>query len=98
MHESDLCMVYYDGVKPNTPACPTPTLASAKVPDNLTDRQFAVLTDIFTGYSGIDWANVKDGGSGISIRRGGHLASQVGVAARRPAAAYRRYPRPTAST
>ena len=52
----------YDGGQAEYVRVPYANYGPRKVPDNLTDEQVLFLTDIFpTGYSGIDWANVKGG-------------------------------------
>jgi threonine dehydrogenase-like Zn-dependent dehydrogenase len=52
----------YDGGQAEYVRVPYADFGPRKVPDNLTDEQVLFLTDIFpTGYSGIDWANVKGG-------------------------------------
>ncbi|GAA4389252.1 zinc-dependent alcohol dehydrogenase [Hymenobacter koreensis] len=52
----------YDGGQAEYARVPYADFGPRKVPDNLTDEQVLFLTDIFpTGYSGIDWANVKGG-------------------------------------
>ena len=58
----------YDGGQAEYVRVPYADFGPRKVPDfNLTDEQVLFLTDIFpTGYSGIDWANVK-GGETIAI-------------------------------
>jgi threonine dehydrogenase-like Zn-dependent dehydrogenase len=57
----------YDGGQAEFVRVPYADNGPRKVPDNLTDEQVLFLTDIFpTGYSGIDWANVK-GGETIAI-------------------------------
>ncbi|MDO7874547.1 zinc-dependent alcohol dehydrogenase [Hymenobacter sp. ASUV-10] len=57
----------YDGGQAEFVRVPYADFGPRKVPDNLTDEQVLFLTDIFpTGYSGIDWAEVK-GGEVIAI-------------------------------
>ena len=57
----------YDGGQAEFVRVPYADYGPRKVPDNLTDEQVLFLTDIFpTGYSGIDWANVR-GGEVIAI-------------------------------
>ena len=52
----------YDGGQAEYVRVPYADYGPRKVPDNLTDEQVLFLTDIFpTGYSGIDWADVKGG-------------------------------------
>jgi threonine dehydrogenase-like Zn-dependent dehydrogenase len=57
----------YNGGQAEYVRVPYADYGPRKVPDNLTDEQVLFLTDIFpTGYSGIDWAEVK-GGEVIAI-------------------------------
>ncbi|NBL64855.1 alcohol dehydrogenase catalytic domain-containing protein [Flavobacterium sp. NST-5] len=57
----------YDGGQAEYVRVPYANFGPRKVPDNLTDDQVLFLTDIFpTGYSGIDWGNVK-GGETVAI-------------------------------
>lgn len=52
----------YDGGQAEYVRVPYADFGPRKVPDELTDEQVLFLTDIFpTGYTGIDWANVKGG-------------------------------------
>lgn len=52
----------YDGGQAEYVRVPYADFGPRKVPDNLTDEQVLFLTDIFpTGYSAIDWAEVKGG-------------------------------------
>ncbi len=52
----------YDGGQAEYVRVPYADYGPRKVPDNLTDEQVLFLTDIFpTGYSAIDWADVKGG-------------------------------------
>lgn len=52
----------YNGGQAEYVRVPYADYGPRKVPDNLTDEQVLFLTDIFpTGYSGIDWADVKGG-------------------------------------
>jgi threonine dehydrogenase-like Zn-dependent dehydrogenase len=52
----------YDGGQAQYVRVPYADFGPRKVPDNLTDEQVLFLTDIFpTGYTGIDWAQVKGG-------------------------------------
>ena len=52
----------YNGGQAEFVRVPYADYGPRKVPDNLTDEQVLFLTDIFpTGYSGIDWADVKGG-------------------------------------
>jgi threonine dehydrogenase-like Zn-dependent dehydrogenase len=57
----------YDGGQAEYVRVPYADFGPRKVPDNLTDEQVLFLTDIFpTGYTGIDWGEVK-GGETIAI-------------------------------
>jgi threonine dehydrogenase-like Zn-dependent dehydrogenase len=57
----------YDGGQAQYVRVPYADVSPRKVPDNLTDEQVLFLTDIFpTGYSGIDWGEVK-GGETVAI-------------------------------
>lgn len=57
----------YDGGQAQYVRVPYANFGPRVVPDNLTDEQVLFLTDIFpTGYSGIDWAEVK-GGETVAI-------------------------------
>lgn len=57
----------YDGGQAQYVRVPYADYGPRKVPDNLTDEQVLFLTDIFpTGYSGIDWGEVK-GGETVAI-------------------------------
>lgn len=57
----------YDGGQSEYVRVPYGDFGPRVVPDHLTDEQALFLTDIFpTGYSGVDWANVK-GGESIAI-------------------------------
>lgn len=52
----------YDGGQAEFVRVPYADYGPRVVPDNLTDEQVLFLTDIFpTGYSGIDWGEVKGG-------------------------------------
>lgn len=52
----------YDGGQAEYVRVPYADVGPRKVPDELTDDQVLFLTDIFpTGYTGIDWANLKGG-------------------------------------
>ncbi len=52
----------YDGGQAEYVRVPYGDVGPRKVPDNLTDEQVLFLTDIFpTGYTGIDWGEVKGG-------------------------------------
>lgn len=57
----------YDGGQAQYVRVPYANFGPRVVPDNLTDEQVLFLTDIFpTGYTGIDWGEVK-GGETIAI-------------------------------
>lgn len=57
----------YDGGQAQYVRVPYANFGPRVVPENLTDEQVLFLTDIFpTGYSGIDWAEVK-GGETVAI-------------------------------
>src|SRR3954467_11357480 len=57
----------YDGGQAEYVRVPYANFGPRIVPDNLTDEQVLFLTDIFpTGYSGIDWGEVK-GGETVAI-------------------------------
>src|ERR1700712_172735 len=57
----------YDGGQAQYVRVPYADYGPRKVPENLTDEQVLFLTDIFpTGYTGIDWGNVK-GGETVAI-------------------------------
>jgi threonine dehydrogenase-like Zn-dependent dehydrogenase len=57
----------YDGGQAQYVRVPYADYGPRKVPDNLTDEQVLFLTDIFpTGYTGIDWGEVK-GGESVAI-------------------------------
>ncbi len=57
----------YDGGQAEYVRVPYADFGPRIVPDNLTDEQVLFLTDIFpTGYSGIDWGEVK-GGESVAI-------------------------------
>lgn len=57
----------YDGGQAQYVRVPYGDYGPRKVPDTLTDEQVLFLTDIFpTGYSGIDWGEVK-GGETVAI-------------------------------
>ena len=52
----------YDGGQAEYVRVPYADYGPRIVPDNLTDEQVLFLTDIFpTGYTGVDWGNVKGG-------------------------------------
>lgn len=57
----------YDGGQAQYVRVPYADFGPRLVPDNLTDEQVLFLTDIFpTGYTGIDWGEVK-GGESVAI-------------------------------
>lgn len=57
----------YDGGQAEYVRVPYANFGPRLVPNNLTDEQVLFLTDIFpTGYSGVDWGNVK-GGETVAI-------------------------------
>jgi threonine dehydrogenase-like Zn-dependent dehydrogenase len=57
----------YDGGQAQYVRVPYADYGPRKVPDSLSDEQVLFLTDIFpTGYSGIDWADIK-GGETVAI-------------------------------
>lgn len=57
----------YDGGQAQYVRVPYANVGPRVVPDNLTDEQVLFLTDIFpTGYSGVDWGQVK-GGESVAI-------------------------------
>jgi threonine dehydrogenase-like Zn-dependent dehydrogenase len=57
----------YDGGQAQYVRVPYADYGPRKVPDNLSDEQVLFLTDIFpTGYTGIDWGEVK-GGETVAI-------------------------------
>src|ERR1700748_2763806 len=57
----------YDGGQAEYVRVPYADYGPRKVPENLSDEQVLFLTDIFpTGYTGIDWGNVK-GGETVAI-------------------------------
>ncbi|MGN6567337.1 MAG: zinc-dependent alcohol dehydrogenase [Flavipsychrobacter sp.] len=57
----------YDGGQAQYVRVPYADIGPRKVPENLTDEQVLFLTDIFpTGYTGIDWGEVK-GGETVAI-------------------------------
>jgi threonine dehydrogenase-like Zn-dependent dehydrogenase len=57
----------YDGGQAEYARVPYADFGARLVPENLTDEQVLFLTDIFpTGYSGIDWGEVK-GGESVAI-------------------------------
>lgn len=71
----------YDGGQAEYVRVPYANFGPRKVPDQLTDEQVLFLTDIFpTGYTGIDWGEVK-GGETVAI----FGAGPVGVMAAKSA-------------
>lgn len=57
----------YDGGQSQYVRVPYANFGPRVVPDNLTDEQLLFLTDIFpTGYTGVDWGEVK-GGESVAI-------------------------------
>jgi threonine dehydrogenase-like Zn-dependent dehydrogenase len=71
----------YDGGQAQYVRVPYAHVGPRKVPDNLSDEQVLFLTDIFpTGYTGIDWGEVK-GGETILI----YGAGPVGIMAAKSA-------------
>jgi threonine dehydrogenase-like Zn-dependent dehydrogenase len=71
----------YDGGQAEYVRVPYADFGPRKVPDSLTNEQVLFLTDIFpTGYSGIDWGEVK-GGESVAI----FGAGPVGVMAAKSA-------------
>jgi threonine dehydrogenase-like Zn-dependent dehydrogenase len=72
----------YDGGQAQYVRVPYADYGPRLVPDNLTDEQVLFLTDIFpTGYTGIDWGEVK-GGETVAIFGSG----PVGIMAAKSAA------------
>jgi threonine dehydrogenase-like Zn-dependent dehydrogenase len=72
----------YDGGQAQYVRVPYADYGPRIVPDNLTDEQVLFLTDIFpTGYTGIDWGEVK-GGETVAIFGSG----PVGIMAAKSAA------------
>lgn len=52
----------YDGGQAQYVRVPYANVGPRRVPDNLSDEEVLFLTDIFpTGYTGIDWGNVRGG-------------------------------------
>jgi threonine dehydrogenase-like Zn-dependent dehydrogenase len=71
----------YDGGQAQYVRVPYADVGPRKVPENLTDEEVLFLTDIFpTGYTGIDWGNVR-GGEVVLI----YGAGPVGVMAAKSA-------------
>ncbi|MFP4091702.1 MAG: alcohol dehydrogenase catalytic domain-containing protein, partial [Cyclobacteriaceae bacterium] len=71
----------YDGGQAEYARVPYADFGPRKVPDELSDEQVLFLTDIFpTGYTGIDWANVKGGETVVVFGCG-----PVGIMAQRSA-------------
>lgn len=72
----------YDGGQAEYVRVPYADFGPRIVPDHLTDEQVLFLTDIFpTGYTGIDWANIK-GGESITIFGAGPVGLMTLKAAR----------------
>jgi len=72
----------YDGGQAQYVRVPYADYGPRKVPENLTDEQVLFLTDIFpTGYTGIDWANVR-GGESVAIFGAGPVGIMAAKAAR----------------
>ena len=71
----------YDGGQAEYVRVPYADYGPRKVPDNLTDEQVLFLTDIFpTGYSGIDWGEVK-GGETVAIFGAGPVGNMAAKSA-----------------
>ena len=71
----------YDGGQAEYVRVPYADIGPRKVPDNLTDEQVLFLTDIFpTGYTGVDWANVK-GGETVAIFGAGPVGQMAAKSA-----------------
>lgn len=71
----------YDGGQAQYVRVPYADYGPRLVPDILTDEQVLFLTDIFpTGYTGIDWANVK-GGETVAIFGAGPVGIMAAKAA-----------------
>ena len=72
----------YDGGQAQYVRVPYADHGPRKVPDNLTDEQLLFLTDIFpTGYTGVDWAEIK-GGESVAIFGAGPVGIMAAKAAR----------------
>jgi threonine dehydrogenase-like Zn-dependent dehydrogenase len=71
----------YDGGQAQYVRVPYADFGPRLVPDNLTDEQVLFLTDIFpTGYSGVDWGEVK-GGETVAIFGSGPVGIMAAKAA-----------------
>ena len=71
----------YDGGQAQYVRVPYADIGPRLVPDNLTDEQVLFLTDIFpTGYTGIDWGEVK-GGETVAIFGSGPVGIMAAKAA-----------------
>lgn len=71
----------YDGGQAQYVRVPYGDYGPRLVPDNLTDEQVLFLTDIFpTGYTGIDWGEVK-GGETVAIFGAGPVGSMAAKSA-----------------
>lgn len=71
----------YDGGQAQYVRVPYADYGPRKVPEGLTDEQVLFLTDIFpTGYSGIDWGEVK-GGETVAIFGAGPVGIMAAKAA-----------------
>lgn len=71
----------YDGGQAQYVRVPFADFGPRLVPDNLTDEQVLFLTDIFpTGYSGVDWGEVK-GGETVAIFGSGPVGIMAAKAA-----------------
>jgi threonine dehydrogenase-like Zn-dependent dehydrogenase len=71
----------YDGGQAQYVRVPYADYGPRLVPDQLTDEQVLFLTDIFpTGYTGVDWANVK-GGEIIAIFGAGPVGQMAAKSA-----------------
>ncbi|MGZ8916072.1 MAG: zinc-dependent alcohol dehydrogenase [Methylobacter sp.] len=72
----------YDGGQAEYVRVPYAHFGPRRVPDNLTDEQVLFLTDIFpTGYTGIDWGEVK-GGETVAIFGAGPVGIMAAKSAR----------------
>lgn len=71
----------YDGGQAEYVRVPYANFGPRKVPDGMTDEQILFLTDIFpTGYTGVDWANIK-GGETVAIFGAGPVGIMAAKAA-----------------
>lgn len=72
----------YDGGQAEYVRVPYANFGPRKVPNDLTDEQLLFLTDIFpTGYTGIDWGEVK-GGESVAIFGSGPVGIMAAKSAR----------------